>query len=323
MSAPADAGRLSAWRPPVPAVRVAAIAVGVFGALVAAGWLLGGAGAAVGAFLGGVSILALAVQPSSWWELGVFSALVGACVAGAVAFDGAVAIAACVAISVVATAPFALRYGPVTAVVPVLVAIAGDGAGDVEPVRALMGTVVAALAFAAIVRALGMRQASATPLPTRVMVAHLATMSAATAIATGVVIAAGLAHGVWVVVALATVLVPIQRETLREARFRVVGTVVGALTGSLIATVLPAFAVVIVALAAALLGIASNLAHRRQQFVAYIAVATVTATATVGGEAAADVALQRVGYTLVGAAIAVALGLGVARIGHARAADAA
>lgn len=293
-------------------MRAAGTAAALLAAFVVVAGLLGGVDLAVGALLGAVAILGLAVTAAPWWELVVFAVAVGACVAGAIAASGPLAIAGCVALSVALTAPSALRHGAVMAVVPVLVAVAGTGAQELAPASAFAGTAVAAVLFALILRLLGLGPVPSRQVPRRTMVRHLLILGAATAVVTAAVIAASVVHGIWVVVAIATVLVPMRDATVLAGRVRVVGTVLGAVVGTVLATVLPAWAALGIALLALLCGLASALVSRQREFVAYIAVSTVCATAVLGGEDAVGVAAQRVGYTLAGAGIAILLGLAMA-----------
>ncbi|GIG55454.1 hypothetical protein Dac01nite_22060 [Demequina activiva] len=290
-------------------MRAASKAAALLAALVASAGLLGGVDLAVGALLGAVAILGLALTAAPWWELALFAVAVACCVAGALVVSGPIASAAWVALSVAVTAPSAMRHGAVTAVVPVLVAVAATGTQELSPAFACAGTAAAAGLFALILRLLGLGPLQSQRIPWHAMVWHLVVMGAATATATAAVIGLGLVHGVWVVVAIATVLVPMRDATIRAGRVRVAGTVMGAAVGTVLATVLPPWAALAIALVALLWGLASALVARRTEFVAYVAISIVCATAVLGGEAAAGVAVQRVGYTLAGAGIAILLGL--------------
>ncbi|WP_084101835.1 FUSC family protein [Demequina sp. NBRC 110051] len=306
---------LSTWLPPSAVVRLVCVIVAAAGGIGAVVWWWGGPSAGVASVLGVIAVLMLALRrpPATHvLALGVIVA-VGSSGATLVA-PSPWGLAAVVAASVLATFPLVLRHGAVVSSVPVVVALAGTDAVAIGPEGALAGILLAAVLTIGVVRLLRLR-APAPPTPSRrVLVVYLGAVAFGSALAAGLIVAWEVPHGVWVIVALSAVLLPVAGETVRAARARVLGTVVGTVVASAASMVLPA--VISLALVAVLLvwGIAWIIAKNQARGAGFVAAAVVLIAGVSTSEAAWEVAGQRALLTLVGGLAAVALGLIVARL---------
>ncbi|MDN4481098.1 FUSC family protein [Demequina muriae] len=314
----ADVHGVRRWVPPRPALAVAAFVVGIVMVIAATAWMVGGEGLAMSSALGAVSVIALAARRPSWPHLLWFGVVLAGCGAGAVATEDPRAVGALVALSVLAVTPIAVRYGPVVAIVPVVIADLAVGADRIDPGAALAGVLVGALVCAAAMRALPMPAAPAAGRAPSGMGAYLAILAFLAGITTGIIVAYDLPHGVWIVIALAMVWVPDAGETMPRARARIAGTVVGAAAGAVAATMLPVPAALAGAGVALLLSVALMFAGRRREFVASTAFAVVVVVSVGGGEGAWDAGFSRVWLTALGAAVAVGAGVVVARLEGSR-----
>ncbi|WP_296666890.1 FUSC family protein, partial [Demequina sp.] len=218
-----------------------------------------------------------------------------------------------VAASVMAAAPHVLKLGPVVGAAPVAVAAAGTDAAAAGPVALGVGAAVGALAVTVVLRALLKVRVPPTPLAPRLAWTYLIALAAGAGLAIAVARAFDVAHSLWIVVALSAVLVPAARETQRHAVARVVGTLVGALLATVVASVLPGWALVVVAVIGLVFGIGWALAQSQSAGSAWTAGAIVLIAGAIEANAAWDAALQRAGLTVIGGAIAAVLALAIAR----------
>lgn len=305
---------LARWVPPARALRAAAIVVALVIGCGAVGWIWGGEGAGTAALLGAASVLPLALRRPHWLELAWFVAAVAAGSALAVLWQGQALVGAAVAGAVVSVAPIVRRYGAVAGVLAVVVANIGAGAVAAEPSVTGWAVVGGAVVSAVVIRLLPLPAVPAIVPGTRVVDAYTVLLAGLSGVTTAVVIGLGLDHGVWAVIALAMVLVPMSHETVARARPRIVGTVIGALAGSALAASLPAGPVIAVGLVALLAGIAHIVAGRQHQSVAFTAMAVVALVGAGHASVAVGAGFERIGFTIIGTAVAVGAGLLLVRV---------
>ncbi|WP_193746340.1 FUSC family protein [Demequina aestuarii] len=301
------------WVPPRRALALATMVVGVVLVIGAGAWWLGGRGAAMASVLGAVSVIALALRRPTWSHLWWFSVVLAGGGTGAVWTGSALAVGVLVAVSVLGVAPIALRYGPVVAIVPVVIAGLAMGADGIEPAAAVAGVFFGVLACAAALRTLPIPTVTATPLSRSLIVAYLAVLALLSGLTTATVIALEMPHGLWIVIALAMVLAPQSHETMPRARARIVGTVAGAAGGAVAATLLPLTALLVAGGAALLISVALAFAGRQSEFIAFMAFSVVALVSAGGVETAWAAGLSRVWLTALGTAVAIAAGLLLAR----------
>ena len=254
---------LQSWlQPPPGAVRLAAIVVGVLVAVaLAVGWVAG-VGAGVGAALGGLTVVMVSLMSGPRWHavaLGVAIAVIAAL--ATLARDDALLLGLLVASAAAVTVPVVLRYGPVCGTAPVVAAVEGTTAADIGPWAAAVGVAAAGVAVPVAIAALGLARLPAAPLPRRTGAIYVAALSLGSGVAIGIGRALELEHALWLVVALSAVLVPARGETTARARRRVTGTVVGTLAGAVLATVLPGWVAIPLAVAAAVGGLGWSIAR--------------------------------------------------------------
>ncbi|MDN4479138.1 FUSC family protein [Demequina sp. SYSU T00039] len=301
--------------PPMPAVRLASTVVGVLVAVAVAVGLVAGVGAGVGAALGGLTVVMVSLMSGPRWHAVALGAAVGVIAALAtLARDDALLLGVLTAVAAAVTLPVVLRYGPVCGTAPVVAAVAGTAAAEIGPWAAAVGVVVAAVAVPLALAALGLARLPATPLPRRTTAAYVAALALGSGAAIAIGSALELEHALWLVVALSAVLVPVSGETTSRARRRVIGTVLGTLAGAVLASFLPTWLGIALAVAAAVGGLAWSIAKdeiRGSAFTAAVIVLLAGAASTAG---AWDAALQRIGLTVIGVVVAIALALLIARV---------
>ncbi|WP_082098943.1 FUSC family protein [Demequina iriomotensis] len=298
--------------PPAKALGAASVLVAVVlgVGLLAAWW--GGPELGVAASLGGLSVLLVTLRAEDpRLPLG-FGAVVAVLAALATTAAGdPLLLAMIVAASAVAGQPLLRRLGPVIGSAPVVVAAAGTGTASLGAGEAAVGVMAGAASVVLVARLTLSRRLPPEPLSRRVTWAFMGTLAIGSGLAIGIATLLELPNALWVVVALCAVLVPGYVETRARAIGRVTGTLIGALVGAVIATMLPAWVLVVLAGLALLAGISWALVRSRRAAGAYVAVATVLIAGAGDLGAAWDTALDRVGLTLLGAAIAMVLALGV------------
>lgn len=301
--------------PPTRVLRLAAVLVAVILGVALVGLWWGGPPVAVAAALGAVSVLVLSLQRPPWshvaWLAGAVA--VGAALATRLA-DAPVLLGLVTALSVLATLPVVLRYGAVTSTTAVVVAAAGTEVSSIGPAAAAGGVLLGAGLLTLVMRRL-VRSATVPARPGRaVLVAYVVALATGSGIAIALARGLDVGHAMWVVVALSAVLVPVAGETTRQARLRVVGTVIGVLVASVVASLVPQAVDGVLAAGCLLLGIAWVLVGDQTRGSAFMAALLVLVAASAQSGAAWGVAAQRAGLTLVGALVAVVLGLAVARL---------
>lgn len=294
--------------PPRAAMRVAGIVVAIVLGCASVGFVVDGVDLAVSCAVGSVAVLALALRGPSWPSVVWFVVVLAAASALASQELAAVAAGLVVAVAVIVQLPVVRRYGAVVGVVPVIVANIAGGTLESEPIFAAMGTVMGAVLTIAAVRVLRIPRVPAPDVGRRVAWAYVLMLGLTAGAVTAVVVHEDLPHGMWLVIALSTVLVPMPHETVARGRVRVAGTIVGALVGSAVAALVPAWIAIAVGLVAVFVSVAMMVAHRRHAFVAYGALAVVVLVGAGHGDVAVDAAAVRVGWTLAGALVAAGAG---------------
>ncbi|WP_082110088.1 FUSC family protein [Demequina phytophila] len=307
--------RRSALVPPVKALRLALVIVAILVAVAAAVGLVAGVGAGVGAALGGLTVVTVSLMTGPRWHavaLGLAIAVLAAL--ATLARDDAAVLGLLTAAAAAATLPVVLRYGPVCGTAPVVIAVAGTSAADIGPWAALVGVAGAALLVPLVVGALGLARLTPGTVGRRIGIAYVSALAVGAGLAIGVATALDVEHALWLVVALTAVLVPIRAETTPRARRRVVGTVLGTLAGAVLATLLPTGLANVLAVVAAIGGVAWTLVKDEVRGSAFTAAVIVLLAGAASAAGAWDAAVQRIGLTIVGVVIAVALALLMARL---------
>ncbi|WP_062302607.1 FUSC family protein [Demequina subtropica] len=301
--------------PPGQALRLAAMLIAVVLGIAVVVGLVMGAGAGVGAALGGLMVLVMALQRGPVWHPVVLGIVVAALAAAATTQDDApVAVGLLTAAAALVSAPAVLRYGPVVGIAPVVVAAAGTDVATIGPGAAFVGVALGAAALPAIAAAMGLAKLDPTPLPARIAWPYVAALAAGSGVAIGVARELGVAHSMWVVIALSAVLIPVRGETAPRARRRVLGTVAGTLAGAVLASLIPGWLGAACAVLAAVIGTGWSLARDEVRGAAFTAAALVLVAGVASAAGAWDAALQRIGLTVIGVVLAMLLALVLARL---------
>jgi hypothetical protein len=292
--------------PPRRAVVLAATVVAVLAVLAGAAWLVGGVVAALGVVLGAVTGLGAALADVGWgWRTALAAATALVAWLGILASGSPVLAGLVVAGSALGQVPFTERGAKIAMFLPVIPAMTSSIAlpGAAWAVSGWLAAGVLAIALvAAALHASGAAQRT----PRDEAVRH--------ALATAVVAGAGLGaaqalevgHGYWLVVAVAAVLAVSRDATGREAAARVAGTLTGTLAAVLLVAVLPLWASLAVAAVLLVLSLAWALAEEVRLGAAAAAAAVVLLGSGGLVGAGADLALERLLLTAVGAGAAAA-----------------
>ena len=314
LPAPAPARPLAGWGVPRPiltraaVLAVVALAPALGGAVVLGPWV------AVGVFMGlaiGISVGPLTTLPTGSLLVAVNCA---ALIVGALVEGSPLGGAAVVALASLAVGP-ATRMGLGRGLMlsPVLAAVAASGAFGETPLPAVIGGVIGAAWGAGIMRVLGIRR---EPVPVDAADAwvNAGALAVTCGITTLVALATPLPHGYWIVVTLASVLQPVREATTRATGERVVGTLVGSLLAVAAGAILPTWSVALVVVGAMALFIAYALAGDGVRRVAVQTVMLVLVLAGATGTVGIEVAVERLAWTIVGAALVALSGLAADRL---------
>lgn len=302
------------WLPPSAATRLAATIVAVLVLVAIGAALLLGEAAGIAAALGGINVVVLSLMTGPRWHSAAFGLVIAALASAATVVSAPWAVGLLTAASVIASLQVVIRYGPVCATAPVVVAVAGTEAASLGPAPVFAGAALAALAAPVAVAILGLARMSPAPLARRAGFAYVGALALGSGLAIGVALALEVAHALWLVVALSAVLVPVHGETRSRARRRIAGTVLGTLAAAVAASFLPAWVAFALAVVAGVLGVAWAIVRDQTRSAALVAGALVLVAGVSSTDAAWDVAIQRVGLTALGVALAVVLAMGLARL---------
>ena len=292
--------------PPRPALLLGLALTGPLLVLCAVVVALGAGGASVlGLVLGFTAGLVPAVAGAGPRLLGPAAALtVGAGALGLAAAGSTGGTAAGVALAALAAAPLNQRVAGAGTMLPVLVAVTGSVGLDAGA-AGLASWLLAGFGLVVLLGRLLRVEAPVPGVPAAVARRHAVATAVTAGGACWLVLAWGVEHGYWLVLAAATILRPVPGESSRLARDRVAGTLVGVLTGVVGVLVLPPTASIVVALAVVPLLAACALAQDQRMLSAASTVLVLLTSS--GGFTAGTVALalDRVLLTLAGAAVAV------------------
>jgi hypothetical protein len=189
-------------------------------------------------------------------------------------------------------------------IVVVYLAQATPGDPAVAAVGLLAGAVVAVVVLSRIPKT-GRR----SPIAGNVAYLHAGTMAVAVGLTTFAVIALDVPHGYWIPMTMTMVLRPVGAETRNIAYQRIAGTVLGAVLAIALLELLPATVAVIVAGLLLALVVAYVLLGRYGQFVTFL---TPFVVLSAGGDL--DVAIERVGMTLLGVTVAAAIAIALVHV---------
>jgi hypothetical protein len=301
------------WSIPAPVLRTAAgIVVALAVPLVVVGaWA--GSTAAMGMVLGYIGAIgpALSVSPRSALALAVPAAMTGAV---ATSLSGQAFPAACfVALACLLIAPANMVRNGLSASLPTIAAVLATYPSSKDPVQ-VAGWMLGGSAVAVLVLARLRRPSEPVGLDQRTAWLHAITMAAATGVTVLVLVWFEVPHGYWIAMTLTVVLRPYGAETSAVAGQRVLGTVGGAAVALALAVLVPGW----VALAVAILMLVPVLGYavlgRYAQQVVFLTPMVILPGSGGAGVAAADLALSRVGATLLGAVLAAGLALALTRV---------
>jgi uncharacterized membrane protein YccC len=189
-------------------------------------------------------------------------------------------------------------------IVVVYLAQSAPGDAAVAAVWLLAGAAVAVVVLSRIPKT-GRR----TPIAGNVAYLHAGTMAVVVGVTTYVVIALDVPHGYWIPMTMTMVLRPVGSEARSIAYQRIAGTVLGAVLAIAILELLPATAAIVVAGLLLALVVAYVLLGRYGQFVTFL---TPFVILSAGSDL--DVAIERVGMTLLGAAVAAVVALALVHV---------
>ncbi len=308
-AAPDPASRLLApWALPWPVARTAVVILAGLAVPAIAVVLAFGGPAAFAMNMAYVACLTVAIKDRARFAL-LLAVPVALAAAVAVGLSGQPFVAACfAALACLLVAPANQLDNGLMAGLPTIVVVylAQSTPGDpaVAAVGLLAGAVVAVVVLSRIPKT-GRR----VPIAGNVAYLHAGTMAAAVGVTTLVVIALDVPHGYWIPMTMTMVLRPVGSETRSIAYQRIAGTVLGAVLAIALLELLPATVAVVAAGLLLALVVAYVLLGRYGQFVTFL---TPFVVLSAGGDL--DVAIERVGMTLLGAAVAAVIAIALVHV---------
>ncbi|MGC3992938.1 MAG: FUSC family protein [Propionicimonas sp.] len=286
-----------------------AVAVALLVPLVA-GYLLAGVPATLAIALGYIACSgpALRLRPRHALALAVPVAMTGAV---AVALRGQPVAAACfVALCCLLVAPASMVADTLMAGLPSVAAVLVAVPGDLQPGPVALWLLVGGAAVVGLAALLPSSGSTATGLPARRAWLHASVMGVVVGAAVYVVALLDWPHGYWLPLTLSIVLRPFDDETLRKSWQRVLGTVAGALVAVVLSFVLPPWVVVVAVGACLVLALCYLVrADYPRQVIFLTPVVVLLGPAVSPG----GLAVERVLLTVLGAALAAVVAVGVAR----------
>jgi hypothetical protein len=301
---------LGGWAVPRRVLLLCTVAAAVLLAPLAGAYLSGGVPAALAMAMAYIACArpALTLRPSRALSLAVPAAMAGAV---AVAVRGQPVAAAClVALCCLLVTPASIVADALMAGVPgtaaVLVLVPGTYDSTTVALWMLLGGAVMVLLGSR----LPVRGKKAEGLPAARAWRHGIVMAVAVGLTVWLVALLDWPHGYWLALTLTLVLRPFDDQTLKKSWQRVLGTVGGVLLALALATVLPLWGVVLAVGACQVLSLAYTV---QADYARQVALLTPTVV-LLGSSGSPDaVAAERALYTIVGALVAVAISLALAR----------
>jgi len=282
--------------------KAAAIAVIAFAPVPVAA-LLAGLPVAIAVGLGLVVGLSagLQVRPGTAAKIAILNVLFA--LAGMLVVGSPAAAALLVAVAGLALGPANGRgMGKALMPLPLMAALSATGLFTGDPSGVVLG-IGAGAAWAIAITSRVATRPDPVPLDVRESWTHALVLAGTTSAATFVALSVPLPHGYWIVVTLCAVLVPAAAEQAQATAERVGGTLIGAMVGVFAGLLLPPPLVAVAALALLVLMIAYGLVGDGRRKVLWLTVLLVLILGGQSGTTAVDVALQRLAWTLVGAAL--------------------
>jgi hypothetical protein len=219
-----------------------------------------------------------------------------------------VAMAVVVALSALLAYPGNRVSAGLLSMAPVLVVLEGLGVVKVGWVAAFFAALISGIYVVLVVRLLRVRL-PARPVSRDIAARHALLLAVLCGVSAWVVTEQALPHGYWIIVTVAIVLRPSERESNSMVRDRVIGTVVGSVIAVLVGEFLSQGAAWVVVAVFFWLDLGYMLVHRTvgAAIATTVLVVIMVAPSTTGGTWTA--AGERLMWTLVGGALAVVAGL--------------
>jgi hypothetical protein len=244
-----------------------------------------------------------------------FAAVVPAAMTGAVAVavSGQAFPAACfVALACLLVAPANVLQNGLLAGIPTLAAVYSTIPLQQSPTTVAAG-MLAGGAIAVAVASRAPRSSELVGVAARTSWRHATAMAASVGLVVFAITALDEPHAYWVPMTMTLVLRPYGRETLAIARDRISGTLAGAVLALVLVLVLPDWAALLVGAGLLVLVVAYAVLGRYAQEIVFLTPFIVLLGSTGAATDTADLALQRIAATLLGAVLAGLIALALAR----------
>ncbi len=300
------------WAIPRPTLKVAVVLTVVMLIPTAAAYWAFGEPAGLAVALGFVISLTPATKLRPGYAL---AAVVPAAMTGAVAVavSGQAFPAACfVALACLLVAPANVLQNGLLAGIPTIAAVYSTLPMDQEPGTVAAGMLAGgAIAVAVVSRAA--RPSGLVGVDVRTSWRHASAMAASVGLVVFAITALDQPHGYWIPMTMTLVLRPYGRETLSIARDRISGTLAGAVLALVLVLVLPDWAALLVGAALLVLIVAYAALGRYALEILFLTPFIVLLGSTGAATDTAELALQRIMATLLGAVLAGLIALALAR----------